>query len=256
MKAIPKFGAVAAAALLATTGAHATLIDRGGGLIYDDLLNVTWLQDANYAGSTGVAPNGLMNWNEARGWAANLSYADSARGTTWDDWRLPTAAPINGSNWQLAPTTDGSTDWSYNITSSEHELSHLFHVSLKNLSGFLPNGTPRPGVSGVDYGMVNTGPFTNLFNDIYWYGTDSPFNPGTHAVSFLGYSGGDLGNALVGSRFHAIALRDGDVGAVPEPASWALVLVGLAAIGGLARRRHAQALRQAHDFAQQQGLRP
>lgn len=29
--------------------AQATLIDRGGGLIYDDLLNITWLQDETSA---------------------------------------------------------------------------------------------------------------------------------------------------------------------------------------------------------------
>ena len=29
--------------------AEATLIDRGGGLIYDTVLDVSWLRDANYA---------------------------------------------------------------------------------------------------------------------------------------------------------------------------------------------------------------
>lgn len=29
--------------------AQAALHDRGGGLIYDDAQNITWLQDANYA---------------------------------------------------------------------------------------------------------------------------------------------------------------------------------------------------------------
>lgn len=40
--------------VLATSGAaQAALIDRGGGLIYDTDLNITWLQNANYgAGST------------------------------------------------------------------------------------------------------------------------------------------------------------------------------------------------------------
>ena len=28
---------------------NSSLIDRGGGLIYDTVLDVTWLQDANYA---------------------------------------------------------------------------------------------------------------------------------------------------------------------------------------------------------------
>jgi len=35
--------------LFSTTGVYAELYDRGNGLIYDDVLNVTWLQDANYA---------------------------------------------------------------------------------------------------------------------------------------------------------------------------------------------------------------
>ena len=36
-------------ALVATTSgaSHATLFDRGGGLLYDDVLNITWPQDAN-----------------------------------------------------------------------------------------------------------------------------------------------------------------------------------------------------------------
>lgn len=33
--------------LAASSSANAALVDRGGGLIYDTILNVTWLQDAN-----------------------------------------------------------------------------------------------------------------------------------------------------------------------------------------------------------------
>ena len=32
-----------------STPATATLIDRGNGLIFDNVLNITWLQNANYA---------------------------------------------------------------------------------------------------------------------------------------------------------------------------------------------------------------
>ena len=32
-----------------TSPIHAALWDRGGGLIYDDVFDITWLQDANYA---------------------------------------------------------------------------------------------------------------------------------------------------------------------------------------------------------------
>ena len=32
---------------------YAALYDRGEGLIYDDVLDITWLQDANYAMTSG-----------------------------------------------------------------------------------------------------------------------------------------------------------------------------------------------------------
>jgi hypothetical protein len=175
---------IAAAAMLAGGAAQATLHDRGGGLVYDDFLNVSWLQDANFAKTSGFDADGAMGWQQAMDWAAGLNYHDSVRNTTWSDWRLPTVKPINGSSWDLAETYDGTSDWSYNIASGQHELSNLFHLSLGNLSSFRLDGTQRPGVSGQDFGMVNTGPFQNLSGQIYWSGTDSPFNPGSHALAF------------------------------------------------------------------------
>jgi hypothetical protein len=43
-----------------STIASATLWDRGGGLIYDDFLKITWLQDANYAKTSGYDSDGIM----------------------------------------------------------------------------------------------------------------------------------------------------------------------------------------------------
>ena len=87
--------------------AEALLIDRGGGLIYDDVLDVTWLQDANYAVSSGywdaldktgysdwsLNHPGTMIWNDAMDWADGLEYYDSVRDVTWSDWRLVAKAP-------------------------------------------------------------------------------------------------------------------------------------------------------------------
>jgi len=55
----------------ATTGtAQALLVDRGNGLLYDNVLNVTWLQDANYAKTSGYSLSGQMDWAAATTWGA------------------------------------------------------------------------------------------------------------------------------------------------------------------------------------------
>ena len=60
----------------------AMLHDRGNGLIYDDVLNITWLQDAYLA-------NRGFTWNNALSWANNLEYAG------YNDWRPTTVNELN-----------------------------------------------------------------------------------------------------------------------------------------------------------------
>ena len=103
--------------------------DRGGGLIYDADLNITWY-DYTYTGPQGRT---AANWYEAMTWAAGLTVA----GLT--GWRLP--ATVDGP-WVNGD--DGTTTAGYNITSSE--MGHLYYVSLGNTS---------------EGGLTNKGPFTN-----------------------------------------------------------------------------------------------
>jgi hypothetical protein len=70
--------------LTLTSPLFAGLIDKGGGLIYDTDLDITWLQNANYAGTT-------MYWDEASQWAQDLVYQG------YNDWRLPSALNQDGS---------------------------------------------------------------------------------------------------------------------------------------------------------------
>ena len=51
-------------------------------MIYDSVLNITWLSDANYAATQYVESGGVqgdadgrMNWSAANAWAAGLSYS-------------------------------------------------------------------------------------------------------------------------------------------------------------------------------------
>jgi hypothetical protein len=66
------------------TGAQATLIDRGGGMIYDTEQNITWLQDMSFAQTSGAYPiDRDHQYGAAFAWADNLSYG------AFNDWRLP-----------------------------------------------------------------------------------------------------------------------------------------------------------------------
>jgi hypothetical protein len=82
---------------------HAKLFDRGAGLIYDDLLDITWLQYANYSGQT-------MTWDEATNWAGNLMYQG------YDDWRLP-VSDTSCSGYSCTQSEMGYMFYSEDITS-------------------------------------------------------------------------------------------------------------------------------------------
>jgi hypothetical protein len=110
------------AASLISGAAQAALIDRGGGLIYDTDLNVTWLQDANYAQTSGYDADGAMTLDEATTWAANLSYFDSVRNVTYTDWRLPSIAVTDTAG---CSDISSSTYCGYNVDPASSEIAHL-----------------------------------------------------------------------------------------------------------------------------------
>jgi hypothetical protein len=170
---------------------NAALWDRGSGLIYDDVLNVTWLQDANYARTSGYSSvdNGRMTWSQATNWAENLIYYDSVRNVTWSDWRLP--------------TTSGTNTGFMN----EGEMGSLYYES--GITSYSP------------------GPFINLDIFRYWSGSEFASDP-DHGWYFYFSSGEQyyLHKQYDYYQSHAWAVRDGDV-AVPEPTTGLLLGFGL-----------------------------
>ena len=44
------------------SAANAAVIDRGTGMIYDTELGITWLQDADYAQTSGYDSDGRVTW--------------------------------------------------------------------------------------------------------------------------------------------------------------------------------------------------
>lgn len=219
-----------------TSAAGGALHDRGGGMIYDDALDITWLKDANYASTSGyVTPGGRdvqagsggMDWYEATTWASTLNVF----GVT--GWRLPKLIDTG------LPGCDfgySGTDCGYNVDPATSELAHMFHVTLGNLSQFDSSGNQRPGVQGMTWGLVNSGPFENLLANDYWTGTE--YQPDTsYAWHFYPNRGEqDWGHFKINNRMLAWAVRDGDVTPVPEPAAYAFMLAGLVAVGAAACR--------------------
>lgn len=223
---------------------QASLWDRGGGLIYDDVLNITWLQNANLAAGSVYDDgpsntDGLMNWYNAVEWADQLVYHDAIRNVDYSDWRLPHTMPINGISYNTVYTFNGSTDVGYNISApgtvfagtTGSELAYMYYVNLGNPSRFTTTGQ----LSGC-YGeypftpcLVDSGPFTNLdFPYGYWSGTPS----GTLSIAawrFM-FDQGAQTTWFKEDPMYAWAVRDGDVAPVPEPGADILMLLGVGAV--------------------------
>jgi hypothetical protein len=207
-----------AVSLLGVGASHAGLIDRGGGLIYDDVNDLTWLWDTQYARTSGYSADGLLNWQDANTFAQNLAYYDRVRETTWSDWRLPTA--VN------APQSGG-----YDPTGESSELAYMYYVNL-GLAPVAHDGT------GIKNTTIKSDVFANLVGRAYWTGT--AVKPNRSAWEFqFGY--GLLETDGIHDGRLVWVVRDGDVGAppsnVPEPGTLALFAMGLGAAAIMRRRR-------------------
>jgi PEP-CTERM motif len=255
-------GAVAAGLAL-SSAVHTALFDRGNGIIYDSTLNVTWLQNANLAltetfGLQGIdTSTGKMFQPLADDYIAAMNAANYKG---YSNWMLPQFLPASArlnpgvnptaqSSWALFSGADfytGARDVSYNISDSRHQLGNLFYSTLGNQAAVAVNGTRRDGagkVAGVDYGLKNVGvngvSFTNLaLGNNYW--TDARFLVnGTEDVMglFFGMRTGYSANVFDDSGMLVWAVRAGDVAAVPEPTTLALLLGGLAGLGVAGRRK-------------------
>jgi hypothetical protein len=223
-------------AALASGSAHAALQGRdlngsAGSFeaYYDTVLDITWLADANYAKTSNYDTDGKMTWAAATTWAAQLDINGYA------DWRLPTTTDTGAPGAQC---TYSGTDCGYNVNTASSEMAHLYFVTLGNQSYFTTTGVVSGAYAGganPNSTLDNTGPFTNFQSNVYWSGTDyAPF-PGS-AWGFNagnGYQDGDVKT----DSFYALAVSPGDVAAVPEAETYALMLAGLGLIGWRVGRR-------------------
>ncbi len=212
--------------MLANAALHSRL---GGQAYFDDVANLTWLADANYAATTGYANyygdlSAAMSCSQANTWATGLEVA----GVT--GWRLPET---------LHP--DASCDHAYHgYNCIGSEMGNMFYNVLGG------SGGPYTDLASEYNHNANYDLFTNIAQALpnpgyYWSSTRDESKPRLwHLYVFDMRSGYQLSKqGIMGN--HAWAVHSGDVGAVPVPAAVWLFGSGILGLIGFSKRKKAAA---------------
>jgi hypothetical protein len=186
-------------------GANAALVGRAGGkAYYDDLLEITWLTDANYEQTSGYYASGRKPLWDIRSCINSLN-SNNYLGA--NDWRLPsTGEPGSGAPCLGLDCIDG-------------EMGSLFYLTLGNIAG-------GP--------LSNTGPFSNVQPSHYWSDTTCADFGGSFSCGYYFHFGSGTQNKL-GFQYgtaNSWAVLDGDpLTLVPIPATAYLFASALGLLG-------------------------
>jgi len=186
---------IAACLLVASVNVNAELIDRGNGMIYDSVQNITWLANASYFAERATPrfdknKDGWTDWESAMKWAASLKYGG------FRDWRLPTGDIYCQT---LQPCTSG-------------EFGHLFYNELGGIHRISIYSSSDPDLALFSNIESNLSPYI-IF---YWTSTQvpdtSPFGPDRILSQAFSFDIGEAQNYDSSYAYHSVwAVRDGDV---------------------------------------------
>ena len=240
--------------------------------VYDDVLDITWLADANLAltntfGISGINSQGGMSFDTAQAYIAAMNADNGGDGYLGvNTWRQPETEPQNGVEFNLGFTFDGSSDRGYNIgapfdpsynihAQSEGftgaEFGHHYYVNFGGIAAASGPGLGGAGFEDVTFfapsefgfddarNTENLALFSNIFNGTYWIGTLPPSATGNQAFFYGGHSGNQVTTARsAANRVWAVAPGDVFAAAVAVPIPGVgLWLFGAMLMGVVARCR-------------------
>lgn len=185
---------------------------------YDVQQDLSWLADANLRATLGLVnvdrPTflGSVSWGQAVSWAQSLN----VHGVS--GWRLPLGF--------LGTPACSHPDVPCEVSLMDSELARL-DAQFSGSGPFLNLGATNA------YWLGNT--WTNVLSD----GTPVQSHPGPFFVGAYGFNGAHYRTDELNTFALAWAVHDGDIGsiaAVPEPSTYAVMTLGLAFVGLVARR--------------------
>lgn len=189
----------------ATASVHAALIPSADGTtVYDTVMHVTWLADANLAGTPdgqfGVAninSDGSMNYATAVLWVAALNaYNGGAGYLGHNNWTLPTT-PLNDGTCNF---TGPNGTFGYPCTNSA--MGSLY----SSLAFQFPD-------TAVPIPANTVGPFINFQPYLYWSDTSNGRGANSNGYFTFSFNGGWQGGNLIAHYMYALPMIQGQVSA-------------------------------------------
>lgn len=200
--AVVGFSGIAEAGLVVI--GTATYSGRDYNLIYEDDQGLIWLDYSNSISG---------NWIDLKKWAADLNAAGVLT------YKLNSGVKVSwNGDWRLPKTVDGKRTWGYEGTTTAgcnietSEMGHLYYKSLGNLGYHDISGKLRTGWGdAAAWGLKNKGPFTKLYPESYWSGTEySMYTEHAWAFNFAFGTQSNMAFKHLGA-YSAVAVRSGKV---------------------------------------------
>ena len=157
--------------------------------------------------------------------SANAALVDQTDGTVLDT--------TTGLFWLKDWNVNGQKDWGTQRTWAEN-LS--FAGSSEWMLPTIDEYTTVMASAGNSYDGLRAS-FENVIYDSYWSNTAYSGAPSTVAWNFFVGGSGFAGFGSNTTPFSAVAVRATVTAPIPEPETYALMLVGLAVVGAAAKRK-------------------